>query len=97
MLNVMSESPVADSRGGVAPAFSSSSESTITLRFIMFSQAMKQSANDCFGARSIVEANKVKVWTLEWGARRGDAFRVKIRAITCLCWVKICLSRKAHV
>lgn len=57
MLNVMSESPVADRRGGVAPGFSSSSESTITLRFIMFSQALKQSANDSFGARSIVKAN----------------------------------------
>lgn len=57
MLNVMSESPVADRRGGVASAFSSSSESTITLRFIMFSQALRQSANDSFGARSIVEAS----------------------------------------
>ena len=35
-LNVMSESPVADRRGGVASAFSSSSESSITLRFVIF-------------------------------------------------------------
>lgn len=35
MLNVMFESPVADGRGGVASAFSSSSESSITLRFAM--------------------------------------------------------------
>lgn len=31
---------------------------------------------------------------LEWGASRGDAFRVKIRAITCLRWSKIYLDRK---
>lgn len=35
VLNVMSESPVADGRGGVTSAFSSSSESSITLRFVM--------------------------------------------------------------
>lgn len=33
VLNVMSESPVADGRGGVGSPFSSSSESSITLRF----------------------------------------------------------------
>lgn len=35
MLNVMSESPVADGRCGLASRFSSSSESSITLRFVI--------------------------------------------------------------
>ena len=35
VLNVMPESPVADGRGGVTSAFSSSSESSMTLRFVI--------------------------------------------------------------
>ena len=35
VLNVMSESPVADGCGGVTTVVSSSSESSITLRFVM--------------------------------------------------------------
>ena len=36
MLSVMSESPVANGRGGDASTFSSSSESSITLRFVIW-------------------------------------------------------------
>lgn len=69
VLNVMSESPVANRRGGVASAFSSSSESTITLRFIMFNQASEQSANDSFGARSIAGASLCRSGL--WGGELG--------------------------
>ena len=60
MLNVMSESPVADRRGGVASAFSSSSESSITLRFVMskHTQRLSEAANAFFDAQNVVATSK---------------------------------------
>ena len=53
MLNVMFESPVADGRGGVASAFSSSSESSITFRFAMSEYA------HCAGCQIFPRCSKV--------------------------------------
>lgn len=53
MLNVMFESPVADGRGGVASAFSSSSESSITLTFAMSKYA------HCAGCQIFLRCPKV--------------------------------------
>lgn len=55
MLNVMFENPVADGRGGVASVFSSSSESSITLRFAMSEYA------HCAGCQIFLRCPKIFV------------------------------------
>ena len=61
MLNVISESPVADGRGGFASAFSSSSESSITLRRVMPESEVK---------RLMLPQCTTHVLSVRWAMRR---------------------------
>ena len=59
VLNVMSDSPVADGCGGISTLFSSSSESSITLRFVISgkSRTVTKSGHALFDETIVVVAS----------------------------------------